>query len=124
MRIIRDFIHCSDRYNFDNGMCSISKGYAQVDTEQDASDYGTWTNPRTLTTISYVEGDIITRQSIDTEEYVQDLRDLRRWNFEHGWTFHGIDYGIGVEGAALKQEFIKLGLTDLFHEATASARGG
>ena len=37
---------CStDRYVYDFSVCTYEKGWAQIDTRQDASYYGTWTNP-------------------------------------------------------------------------------
>jgi hypothetical protein len=35
----------SDRYVYDFVLCTYDKGWAQIDTRQDASYYGTWTNP-------------------------------------------------------------------------------
>ena len=44
MKTEKNFIE-ADRYLFDFYHCSTKKGYAQLDTSQDASYYGTWTNP-------------------------------------------------------------------------------
>ena len=47
----------SSRYAFDFGD-GRGKGWYQYDTDQDASYYGVWYNPRSLQTLSYCEGDI------------------------------------------------------------------
>ena len=56
METIRDFAS-TDRYIFDFKLCTTGKGWAQVDTEQDASYFGTWANPFELKVVSYTEGD-------------------------------------------------------------------
>ena len=34
----------SDRYTFDYDICSYKKGFAQIDTTEDASYFGNWVN--------------------------------------------------------------------------------
>ena len=102
----------SDRYIYDWGLCSTGNGFAQVDTSQDASYYGTWANPFKLVVFAYVEGDCYTTQCETPEEFAAELRELKEWNTKHGWKFHGIDPGFNVE---LKAEFLKHGLDDLVH---------
>ena len=46
MKIAREFCP-GDRYTYDFGLCSFEKGWAQVDTAQDASYFGTWTRVQT-----------------------------------------------------------------------------
>lgn len=41
MKTIRTFAP-GERYDFDFGECSYANGWAQIDTRQDASYYGTW----------------------------------------------------------------------------------
>ena len=69
MRITRDFKPMSDRYGFDFGPCSTANGFAQIDTRQDASYYGTWCSPAARTIVNYCEGDVTTT--------VCDKHDLR-----------------------------------------------
>ena len=38
----------SDRYIFDYDMCSFKKGFAQIDTTEDASYFGNWVNFKSL----------------------------------------------------------------------------
>ena len=56
MKITREFCP-GDRYVYDFGLCSYENGWAQVDTAQDASYFGTWANPTRLMIFSYCEGD-------------------------------------------------------------------
>jgi hypothetical protein len=106
----RGFIN-ADRYLFDFKMCSYELGWAQVDTRQDASYYGTWTNPETFQILNYAEGDV-TRTNCETvDEYKQAMRECAEWNKTHGWWL-GIDPGLRPE---MKDRFEKLGLQDLLH---------
>jgi len=80
----------SSRYKYDTGMCSAKKGWAQIDSKQDASYYGQWCNPLTFKLFSYCEGDV-TLIECDTEaEFISELRGNIAWNKERGY-FIGID---------------------------------
>jgi len=56
-------------------------GFAQVDTEQDASYHGIWANPFKLITISYVEGDVYT----NTADNTQAIFPIKRKDDDHGY---------------------------------------
>lgn len=112
MKTVKKFIPGIDRYHFDFGACTSVKGYAQVDTEQDASYYGTWANPFELRVVSYAEGDIHTSTAENVEEFVSEIREIKRWNDEQGWAFLGIDPGFNEE---LANRFLEIGLGDLLH---------
>lgn len=109
--VIRDFAP-ADRYVYDFGQCSGKNGFAQVDTSQDASYYGTWANPFKLVTVSYVEGDVIIVKCKSAESFVDEIRDMRRWEIEENEGRFGIDPGFNEP---LKAEFEKLGLGNLLH---------
>ena len=111
MKTEKDFIE-ANRYLFDFYYCSTKKGYAQVDTNQDAAYYGIWTNPFKRTVFSYCEGDTCLKIAGTDDEYVQELFRMKEWNFEHGYAFKGIDPGFNKE---LKEKFISLGLIDLLY---------
>ena len=111
MKITREFAS-ADRYVYDFGMCSTKKGFAQVDTGQDAWYYGTWANPFKLIIFSYCEGDCTTTEAKTGEEFTEELRRIKAWQDESGHGFKGIDPGFNED---LKQEFINLGLGDLLH---------
>ena len=52
MKITRELCP-GDRYTYDFGLCSYENGWAQVDTAQDASYFGTWANPTRLMILSF-----------------------------------------------------------------------
>ena len=108
MKTIRDFAP-SDRYLYDFGRCSVSNGFAQVDTSQDAHYFGTWANPEKLQVICYCEGDVTVETAETKEEFVQALRRLKDWPYHE---FKGID---PMENKALTERFKDLGLGDLLH---------
>jgi hypothetical protein len=104
--------YAADRYKYDFGLCSARNGFAQVDTGQDASYFGTWAHPSKLVIVCYCEGDV----SIDTyetpDEFVAAMRGLKEWNEKHGHGFKGID---PMMVNAIEQKFRELGLGDLLH---------
>ncbi len=101
-----------DRYTYDFGKCSASKGYAQVDTGQDASYYGTWANPTTFTTVCYCEGDVTVVQLDTPAEFHMELMEVKIWNEEEGYGFRGID---PMGSTDIKEKFIALGLSELLY---------
>ena len=108
----RTFDHDTDRYRFDHGECSAERGFAQVDTGQDASYFGTWANPTTRQIVSFAEGDI-TEQTADTdEEFVAELRAIYDWNVASGHGFKGIDAMLNSD---IEAAFRRLGCGDLLH---------
>ena len=111
MKIIRSF-EPGDRYLYDFAICSPARGWAQVDTAQDASWFGTWASPAERTILNYAEGDV-TRQVCETdEEFAQAMRDLDQWNRDHGYGSAKIDPGLDP---AMKAAFERLGLGDMLH---------
>ena len=84
MKIIHTF-EPGDRYRYDFNLRSCARGWAQVDTGQDASWFGTWASPSERTILNFAEGDV-TRTVCDTdEEFATALREIDRWNREHGY---------------------------------------
>ena len=115
MEIKRGSNHNPDasRYCYDKGRCSPSMGWAQVDTGQDASYFGTWTNPETLEIFSYTEGDTTHEAAANPEEYCAALRHVKTWNEERGHGFGGID---PMGNARTLERIVSLGLVDLLHQ--------
>lgn len=74
----------SDRYRYDR-MCSPSKGWAQLDTRQDASYYGNWVNPLTFELFSYCEGDLTHTQCESSDEFVIILAETLAWHAERNY---------------------------------------
>jgi len=112
MKTIRDFEMNGDRYKYDFGPCTTGKGWAQVDTGQDASYFGTWANPFTLKIFNYCEGDTTVQEAETKTEFKEELNKIKTWNEENGHRFLGIDPGFNAE---LKNEFINMGLEKLLH---------
>jgi len=111
MKTIREF-RPADRYVYDFGVCSTKHGFAQVDTSQDASYYGTWANPEKLMIVCYCEGDVTIQTAQNIEEFVAELRNIEAWNHENGHIFKGIDPGSNEEIAA---KFRDIGLDRLLY---------
>ncbi len=88
----------------------LRPGWAQVDTAQDASWFGTWASPSERTILNFAEGDV-TRTICETdEEFAAALGEINRWNREHGYGSVRIDSGFDP---ALKGAFKAVGLGDM-----------
>ena len=101
----------SDRYKYDFQGCRWRDGWAQLDTKQDASYYGTWANPLTLKLQSYCEGDV-TATICDTEaEFITALSECIAWNKEAGYWI-GIDAG---GDGPISDAFTRMGFAEFLH---------
>lgn len=87
----------SDRYQFDFRLCTYAKGWAQLDTSQDASYFGTWINPTERKIANYCEGDVTIQTAETDEEVVSLVAEIKAWNVQQGHRFIGIDPGLGEE---------------------------
>lgn len=112
MTIERGFNPMTDRYVFDFKKCTPSNGWAQFDSEQDASYFGHWVNPFTREIVSYCEGDI-TRTRCETDaEYVAAILDLCGWCIDRGEKYPAID---GMCDEKIITRFRELGLAEWLH---------
>lgn len=111
--ITRDFVGTSDRYVYDFRLCTISKGWAQIDTSQDAWYYGQWINPTTRQILCYCEGDVIQTQCENDQDLAGEIAKMKAWNVEQGHRFIGIDPGFSWP---LKTALIGAGLEEYLHE--------
>lgn len=111
MKTIREFAP-ADRYLYDFGLCSYKNGFAQVDTSQDASYFGTWASPSRRMVVSYCEGDVTTQICETDDEFAGLLRSIDAWNVEQGHGPARIDPGLDPE---MKLTFERIGLSDLLH---------
>jgi hypothetical protein len=100
MKTTREFCP-GNRYHYDSLL--LGKGYAQVDTGQDASYFGTWANPETLVIFNYCEGDCATFACETAEEFLAELESLKAWNEKNGYSF-GVDPGFKPEAKAKWKE--------------------
>lgn len=81
-----------DRYRYDFDLCTCARRWAQVDTAQDASWFGTWASL--------------------AEEFAAALRGVDRWNRQYGYGSARIDPGFDP---ALKAAFEVMGLGEMLH---------
>ena len=112
MKTERLFDSQTDRYAFDFDQCSYGNGFAQIDTGQDASYFGTWANPETLQIVCFCEGDVTIKTANDNVEFSNELKDIKHWNDKNGHRFYGIDPGFSGD---MKQAFINVGCEELLH---------
>ena len=110
MKKLHEFLP-ADRYLYDFGLCSVKNGFAQVDTSQDASYFGTWANPFKFVIFNYCEGDCYTTKCDNEKEFVAEMKSIQIWNNEMGYSF-GIDPGFNI---SLKKAFEEIGLSDMLH---------
>ena len=111
MKITREFAP-ADRYLYDFGLCSCANGWAQVDTAQDASYFGTWANPTRLLIFNYCEGDTTLKEAESPEEFAAELREIDAWHRAQGYGPARIDLGYDP---AMKAAFELIGLADMLH---------
>jgi len=111
MKTERFHLH-SDRYVFDFNHCTIEKGFAQIDTSQDASYFGTWANPFEFKIINYCEGDVSIQTMESEQEFKEEIERIKTWNEEMGFRFIGIDPGFNE---ALAKRFKDIGLNSMLH---------
>jgi len=110
MKTVEQFYPDGDRYLFDFKLCTFEKGYAQLDTGQDAWYYGAWANPEKLIIVSYAEGDCTTQYAKNEREFVEEIRRWAKWVNENGYGPAKIDPGLREN---LIEKFESLGLGDL-----------
>jgi hypothetical protein len=95
--ITRGSDHGGDRYAYDWGFCDK---FAQVDTTQDASYFGTWACPERRRIFSYCEGDTTLTVCDTAEEFASEMARLKAWNVENGYWL-GVDPGLSPDRIAL-----------------------
>jgi hypothetical protein len=111
MQRTNSFIVNGERYPFDFDLCSAAKGWAQIDTKQDASYYGTWANPLTLEFVNYCEGDVTHIRYDDAAEFTAGILETVQWNKDSGY-WKGID---GMCRPEIIDAFTRLGLAEYLH---------
>lgn len=111
MKITREFAP-GNRYPYDFGPCSYANGFAQVDTDQDASHFGNWANPSTLVIFSYCEGDTTHIECESEIEFALQLREMCAWQMANGFNEVKIDPGFDPE---MRAAFERLHLGDMLH---------
>jgi hypothetical protein len=107
MKIEESFNPNGSRYEYDFNKCTSEKGWAQIDTEEDASYFGIWINPKEMKILSYMEGDIIEKTAGTKEELIQLVKEMDEF---YEWL--NIDPGFNEE---LEKELIELGFEEYLH---------
>lgn len=105
------FIGDGDRYAFDFGACTYAKGWAQLDSRQDAAYYGNWVNPAERKLVTYAEGDVTILTAASDEEFAAALRKSCEWHREHTG-LGAVDPGFDPE---MRAAFERIGCADLLH---------
>lgn len=103
MHIYREFNPCG-RYTFDFDICSIDKGYAQLDVPGDAEYLGHWINPTSMKIVEYCEGDITIFTCDNKEELLNQVKEVARI-FGHARIDPGLD-------KKFRQIFVEIGLEE------------
>jgi hypothetical protein len=112
MVTVKRSFECCDRYSFDFGPCTYAKGWAQLDTAQDASYYGNWVNPTRRMLLSYAEGDITLTECDTDAEFVAQVGKACEWHEANDGKRPGIDPGLNP---AMRDLFIAIGLVQWLH---------
>jgi hypothetical protein len=110
-KLTRGFECMSDRYKYDFRLCTSDKGWAQLDTKQDASYFGNWINPLTLTLLSYCEGDVTLTECENEMDFIATVRECVEWHSER-------DYFLGIDGmccAPIIEAFARMNLSEFLH---------
>lgn len=87
--IYRLFYDCG-RYPFDFADDFTSEGWMQCDTDDDASYFGVWVNPKQLFVLTYAEGDWALICYADREQYNAAVKAIGE-RHGHGCAFMAID---------------------------------
>ena len=118
--ITRAFAEDGSRYEIDLGVCSYFNGFCQIDTNEDASWFGLWTNPEQMVVASYIEGDIAVERGENPADYRAALvRTLLSYGHSNPDRKHAmIDLGISRR-AEFRDRFTELGLASYLYLGSA-----
>lgn len=101
----------ANRYNFDFDLCHYKKGWAQLDTREDAEWFGNWANPTKRMLVYFAEGDVEIITCETDEEFAVELK--RKWA---SYTEMGYEPAIDAMcEASIIERFNALGLGELLH---------
>ena len=99
MTITTKTIHVGDcdRYAFDFQFCQFCKGWAQLDTQEDASYFGNWAHPDHLQIISFAEGDVSIATCEDSDEFRAEVERIASFFIDKQNGTFRIDPGTDAE---------------------------
>jgi len=109
---VKTFFMPGDRYQYDFDACSADRGWAQLDTVQDAPWYGNWISPGSKMLLEFCEGDVTLTTCETDAEFSSEVRRVIDRHTAQGTKTPLID-GMCNEGTIAR--FIDLGLGDLLH---------
>ncbi len=115
--ITRDFAP-ADRYLYDFKVLTTGKGWAQLDTRQDASYFGTWINPERREIFCYCEGDTTLTKSETDADLLAEVSKIEHWNREQGYREFSNGKSIGIDpgfSEPLKAACVAVGLEGWLH---------
>lgn len=115
MKVLHESLaHDLDRYAFDFQACTSEAGWAQIDTEQDASYFGQWLQPWDRKVCSFIEGEVRVVQAESDAELREYLENLVRWNVDMGYKPAKIDPGLSRR-AEFVERLEALGVGGMVH---------
>ena len=96
----REHVQDCDRYAFDFQHCRLADGWAQLDTQEDASYFGNWAHPERLQVVSFAEGDVCVSFCSSSDEFRAEIERIAAFFINtQGGTFR-IDAGISPKAEA------------------------
>lgn len=104
------------RYEFDFKLCHFGHGWAQLDTTEDAPNYGNWVHPNKLMLVSYADGFVTVTTCDDDAEFARELRATID-GFRASGTYLGID---PMCSEPIEASFVRLGFQRDFHDSHMS----
>lgn len=117
VNVLRDFAP-ADRYLYDFKVLTTDKGWAQLDSKQDASYYGQWINPVRREIFCYCEGDCILTQCETADELLAELARIEEWNTQQGFRCFSNGKPIAIDpgfNEQLKSDCVACGLLEYLH---------
>lgn len=115
--ITREFAP-GDRYLYDFKVLTTDKGWAQLDSRQDASYYGHWINPTRREIFGYCEGDTTLTRCETDAELCNELARMAEWNAESGYHEYRNGKTIAIDSGFnddLKAACVAAGISDYLH---------
>jgi hypothetical protein len=114
IKLERGFEFFADRSKFDKKL-NDETGWAQIDTDQDASYYGVWTSPGERAIFSYTEGDTNLETAETDAEYREALVRCLAWHRARNPRYGLIDVKILPVSHPIRDKLVELGLAASLH---------
>ena len=115
--ITRDFCP-ADRYLYDFKVLTTAKGWAQLDSRQDASYFGQWISPTRREIFCYCEGDLILTHCETDADLLQEMVKIAEWNTAQGYRPFASGKAVAIDPGSneeLEQALTQAGLGEYLH---------